>query len=432
MTVLTLMLAAALPVGPIEGDVKEACVAAVPIPGAAYFAASQDRPEALWDELRIRDEAGKDVPYVRRARQVRRERTEKAWRSLAVTDVAETNGELVVTAVLPEGERAPADRFVALRVSTPLRNYEQTVSVAVDGEDVARGTLSDYSRYANFSRRELALDIPLARRLVVTFATPVSEAEGEAFERTIAADGADGVTAKTVRATVVRRPFRIGALEVAFPTRRTDFEPMPDDVCEIRAAVTRDAKAKKTWLDFSTGGMPVAAVAPAVRDRNFSRTVAVLERRNGGWARVGAGRITAVDLSGARRSELRVPVAGLRGTALRLEIDDGDDPPLDFEDLPVRLFARPQEAVFIAKPSVRYRAELEVGASRPQYDSTLLDSVLAERAPQPLRLVGVCDGGGADAPAAMWLATSVDWIGVASVAAFAILGFVCWRLLKAK
>lgn len=424
------LVAAALMALPIEGTVREECAAAVPIPPALYAYASQGRPFALGDELRIRDSAGRAVPYVLRERQVRKERIEKVWKPLTVTGVVETNGALVVEAELPESKDPLPEKLLALKVATPLKDYEQTVTVSVDGATVARGTLADYSRYANLSRGEVALGIPASRRFTVTFASPVSEAESAAFERTITADGTGGVTAKTVRDTVVRRPFRIDSLAVAFPETRVDFEPLADGECNVRANLTRDVKEKKTYLDLSGFGMPVTAVGLCVKDRNFSRAVAVLERRNGGWARINSGRVTAVNLPGKVRNDLRLAVGALRETAFRLEIDDGDNPPLDFEELPVKLFVRPYEAVFVAKPDESYKVELEVGGKRPQYDSTLLDYVRQVRDPQPLELAAFDADFGSDAPTAVWISSDVDWIGLASIVAFVLLGFVCWKLMK--
>lgn len=423
------LVAAALMALPIEGTVREECAAAVPIPPRLYAYATQDRPLALGDELRIRDSAGRAVPYVLRERQVRKERVEKVWKPLTVTGVVETNGELVVEAELPESKDPRPEKLLALKVATPLKDYEQTVTVSVDGAVVARGALADYSRYANLSRSEVALDIPASRRFTVTFASPESEAEGAVFERTITADGAGGVTAKTVRDSVVRRPFRIDSLAVAFPEKRVDFEPFADVECDVRATLTRDEKEKKTYLDLSSFGMPVTAVGLCVKDRNFSRAVAVLERRNGGWARINAGRFTVVNLPGQVRNDLRLAVGALRETAFRLEIDDGDNPPLDFELLPVTLFVRPYEAVFVAKPGESYKLELEAGGTRPQYDSTLLDYVRQVRDPQPLELAAFDADFGTDAPTAVWM-MSVDWIGLASLVAFVLLGFVCWKLMK--
>lgn len=426
-------LVAALTVLPIEGEVSEECVTAVRVPDALYFAASQDRPDALWDELRIRNAKGETVPYVRREAQVRRERTVKSWLPLAVTGVVEREGSLVVQAELRAPERDRFGRLLALRVRTPLRDFEQTVTIAADGRELARGTLSDYSRYANFSRSEIDFDIPVAGRYTITFASPVSEAESAAFERTITADGSGSVTAKAVRDTIVRRPFRIDGIEVAFPRTEVDFVPTPDEQCDVRATVTRDDRAKKTLLDFNTGGMPVRSVAANVRGSNFSRQVLVLERRNAGWTRIGGGKVRAIDLPGEHRQELQLRLdRSPESTALRLEIDDGDNPPLDLAELPVRLFVRPNEAVFIARPGERYRAELEPGGTRPKYDSVVLDYIRRVRDPKQLAFAAFDEAGllaGSASPVPLFL-YGLDWVSIASVAAFLVLAVVCWRLLK--
>ena len=207
--------------------------------------------------------------------------------------------------------------------------------------------------------------------------------------------------------------------------------------------VETDAKAKKTIIETPAFGMPVTALAVNARDRNFSRKVSVLRRIDGRWHPLATGRIGAVNLPGERRSDLGIAFGReVRETALRVEIENDDNPPLTLETtsdagvgLPLTLKVTQYDIVFVATPGEKYSLAVEPGAVRPRYDEAILGYI--DRVQDPVRFeikIPLYAGddvlNGKDGPTAIWLTTPFDVIPVVSVLVFAALGIVCIRLLK--
>lgn len=207
--------------------------------------------------------------------------------------------------------------------------------------------------------------------------------------------------------------------------------------------VETDAKAKKTVLETSVFGLPVTAIAVNATDRNFSRKVAVFRRMDGRWHPLTSGRISAVNLPGERKSNLEIAFGReVRETALRVEIENDDNPPLTLETtsdagvgLPLTLKVTQYDIVFVATPGEKYSLVVEPGADRPRYDESILGYI--DRVQDPVRFeinFPLYDGddvlNGKDGPTAIWLTTPFDVIPFVSAIVFAVLGLVCIWLIK--
>ena len=393
-----------------------------------YSAATQGREDALRSELRVRDSKGRDVPYAFRAAKTRVVDEVKDWRELKVTRVTETDGRLVVDAEFPAGSSNP-ERFLALKVATPLTDFEQSVEVSSEGVPLASGVLCDYRKFADLRVTEMPLEASYRRTLTVTFAKPTSEAAAAAFERTIRENGEGKLEAKSVRESVVNRPFRIDSLSVAVPRTRVSFEAAPPMEVLTACTVETDSKAKKTVLETSVFGLPMTAIAVNATDRNFSRKVAVFRRMDARWHPLATGRISAV--------------REVRETALRVEIENDDNPPLTLETtsdagvgLPMTLKVTQYDIVFVATPGEKYSFVVEPGADRPRYDEAILGYI--DRVQDPARFeigLNTVGGdpfiiGGADGPTAIWLTAPFDVIPFVSVIVFVVLGLICIWLIK--
>lgn len=425
---------------PVTGVVTEECAVAVSVKPMLYSAATQGREDALRSELRVRDSKGRDVPYAFRAAKTRVVDEVKDWRELKVTRVTETDGRLVVDAEFPAGSSNP-ERFLALKVATPLTDFEQSVEVSSEGVPLASGVLCDYRKFADLRVTEMPLEASYRRTLTVTFAKPTSEAAAAAFERTIRENGEGKLEAKSVRESVVNRPFRIDSLSVAVPRTRVSFEAAPPMIVSTACTVETDEKAKKTVLETSVFGLPVTAIAVNATDRNFSRKVAVFRRMDGRWHPLTSGRISAVNLPGERKSNLEIAFGReVREMALRIEIENDDNPPLTLattsdagvEGFPVTLKVTQYDIVFVATPGEKYSLVVEPGADRPRYDEAILGYI--DRVQDPVRfeidLPTLEELQKSNGPTAIWLTTPFDVIPFVSAIVFAALGIVCIRLLK--
>ena len=427
---------------PVTGVVTEECAVAVSVKPMLFSATTQGREDALRSELRVRDSKGRDIPYAFRAAKTRVVDEVKDWRELKVTRVTETDGRLVVDAEFPAGSSNP-ERFLALKVATPLTDFEQSVEVSSEGVPLASGVLCDYRKFADLRVTEMPLEASYRRTLTVTFAKPTSEAAAAAFERTIRENGEGKLEAKSVRESVVNRPFRIDSLSVAVPRTRVRFEAAPPMDVLIACTVETDSKAKKTVLETSAFGLPMTAVAINAVDRNFSRKVAVFRRMDARWHPLATGRISAVNLPGERKSNLEIALGReVRETALRVEIENDDNPPLTLETtsdagvgLPLTLKVTQYDIVFVATPGERYSLVVEPGADRPRYDEAILGYI--DRVQDPVRFeikLPLYDGddvlNGENGPTAIWLTTPFDVIPFISVIVFVVLGLVCIWLIK--
>lgn len=207
--------------------------------------------------------------------------------------------------------------------------------------------------------------------------------------------------------------------------------------------VETDSKAKKTVLETSVFGLPMTAVAINAVDRNFSRKVAVFRRMDARWHPLATGRISAVNLPGEKKSNLEIAFGReVRETALRVEIENDDNPPLTLETtsdagvgLPLTLKVTQYDIVFVATPGEKYSLVVEPGAERPRYDEAILGYI--DRVQDPVRFeinFPLYDGddvlNGKDGPTAIWLTTPFDVIPFISVIVFVVLGLICIWLIK--
>lgn len=427
---------------PVTGVVTEECAVAVSVKPMLYSATTQGREDALSSELRVRDSKGRDIPYAFRAAKTRVVDEVKDWRELKVSRVTETDGRLVVDAEFPAGSSNP-ERFLALKVATPLTDFEQSVEVSSEGVPLASGVLCDYRKFADLRVTEMPLEASYRRTLTVTFAKPTSEAAAAAFERTIRKSGEGKLEEKSVRESVVNRPFRIDSLSVAVPRTRVRFEAAPPMEVLTACTVETDAKAKKTVLETSVFGLPMTAIAINATDRNFSRKVAVFRRMDARWHPLASGRVSAVNLPGEKKSNLEIAFGReVRETALRVEIENDDNPPLTLETtsdagvgLPLTLKVTQYDIVFVATPGEKYSFVVEPGADRPRYDESILGYI--DRVQDPVRFeikLPLYDGNdvlnGENGPTAIWLTTPFDVIPFISVIVFVVLGLICIRLIK--
>jgi hypothetical protein len=330
----------------------------------------------------------------------------------------------------------PPEKFLALKVSTPLRDFEQSVEVSADEVTLASGVLFDYSKFASLSVSEMPLNIPYRRKLTVNFAKPTSESVSSAVERTIRENAQGKLQTKTLRESVVRRPFRIDAISVAVPRgSRSTFKPeLPKEVKTYSKVVT-ESKTKKTIIETHAFGMPVTALVLNVQDRNFSRRVSVFRRIDGRWHPLASGEICAVNLPGenVRYKEISFGRT-LTEEIYRIEIENLDNPPLDLEDTPVALKVTPLDVVFIASPDEKYSFSVVNGAERQRYGDNLIDYIDRVRDPVRFKMEIPYDWEGLqcrDSDNFFPFLSPGNIILVISILVFASLGFVLIRLIKA-
>lgn len=412
----------------LKGDIDAEQAVATEVVPVLYFQATR-RPSGLADELRVYDGDGKAVPYVVRQSMVRVVSAEREWRLLSMVSAAETNGELVVEAEWPDGVPAP-DTILSLKVSTPLTDFDERVAVLGDDAPIAEGEIYDRRKFADVRKDELPINASFRRRLKLVFSKPVSDVAAKDYEKTTAEDAAGAAVGATTRRKFSERAFRVDSVSVSVPKEVVSFE--PESPWEMRLCDTPhfDAKAKKTYIDFDAAYMPVCGFSLNVKDRNFSRTVRLLARANAGWRQLASGKISSIELPGEKSSSLSLKLPGeIREGVLRIEVDDMDNPQLEYSDHPMTLLVKRYDAVFIAKPGEKYSLAVEKGAERPRYDSQILDYLLKTRNLSRLHAEGARDCGTLEShePAAVWMWNPVA---IASTVAFIVLAALAFLLFR--
>ena len=406
----------------VGGEVKETCVVAVPA-RSLYSAATPGRENALAAELRVHEDR-EPIPYVLRQQLIRRQVVRTAVHTLKITKVDDKD-RLVIEAELPRTDRKDS-RFSRIEIDTPLKDFEQLVTVKVGNEVKATGAICDYSRFATFRRTAIPAALPRSGRLTISFARPVTEVEAAQFERTIS-ENADGVEAKSVRRAVEERPFRIDSIRVTESWNEFVFEAAPAEERDVHAEITRNAESKTTTLDFETCGMPVTAVGICTKDENFSRTARVLVRRNYGWSRIAEGRFKVINLPGKQEKSLMLTLGReIREPEMRIELDDGDNPAITFEERAVMCKVVPYDIVFIAKPGPDYQVRVECGAELPHYDQVVREYITEVKDPVRLNFKTVLKYGNYGRETR----STYNPIPLISLAVFVLLAFVCFWLFK--
>ena len=339
----------------IAGETETTAVVSV-ILDAHVFGNSQ--PEQA--DVRVLDRAGREVPrviqperdYVFEQRHTPREAKLKSLEQLPEGGLA----------VVCEIERTNAVSFSQVTLHTPLRNYEQTVTVCIpDGKGGWRPVkgaepLFDYSRFADVKKE--TVDLPLLTNRL--FRLVIGQADDKAFSSytsvTEESDGGQKVQRQFRRYQVERRPFRIDSVTFRDTERVAAAKPKQERVAAANPEVKEEADRKTTTLTFPAGRYPVVGVALVPEQQNFERKVTVECPGPGGWRVLANDVLSRSRLPGVEPSDrFEVGFNETRTERLRVRIRNDDNPPLTFGTDGVTLVRQVYSAVFIAEKGERYR-----------------------------------------------------------------------------
>ena len=382
--------------GPLEKPVALPAVAATTLVAVPLDADVHAATADGYENLRVLDAAGGEVPYVVRdvtaTTSERRRVPRTAFAPLpTVRPLADSGLELIV--VIGSGQDAVVPESFTLR--TPLHDFEHRVSVAwsADGREwtpaVTDALIYDYARFIDV--RDVTIPLPPvpARgpggryRIVIDDVTQEQQQRLAELTRTLA-----GGEEREVRETTLvdRRPFRIDSIEFSYTEE-------VEQAASVRAAdqtivgfrAVREPGGRATRITVDTRREPVTAITLATDARNFSRLATVEQPvpydRDGQRRRgrpLATATITRIDVAGIRREELTIPIPESRLPTYDVVIDDGDSPPITVTGVSAHGPAR--EVVFLAEPVGGYRLAYGGGLAAPRYDTAAIRAALAARA----------------------------------------------------
>lgn len=363
---------------PIEvTPAEEPRFVSVLVPDAVTAAAARD-----WADLRVIDEAAREVPYVLEARDARERRE---WRAARLLDPGVVPGQYS-QAVLDLGSDPGVHNAVVLELGgTEDVQAGLQIAVSDDGQ----------------SWQIAAESVPIFRLR--------ETARGERTDATYPAS-----RSRYVRLRILESGRQVGitsarvAHEVVTPAERVSaavaLVPAPHD----------EQSAENVWISEGEGAeWRIAEVRFETSAPQLSRLV-VLETadEHDRWRRVATGEIRRTPGATDRPLSLQFPEAV--GRRWRVTVRNGDDPPVP--DLVPVLYATPRRVVFRQDPGRTYR--LIYGHARPdppRYDLARLTSPDALIAAAPALLgAPIVNAGFVDAtpwteqhPAVVWVAVAV-------------------------
>lgn len=340
----------------ISGETEASRVVAVPLDAHVY---ANSQPGLA--DMRVWDQDGREVPRVvlpERDYSFEDRHAERAARILKLEALA--GGGMAVAC---EIERTNAVAVTRLTIHTPLRNYEQTVTVCVpDGSGgwqpvKAAEPLFDYSRFADVKKE--TVDLPmLTNRL---YRLEIAQADDRVFSAytslTEETEGAETTRRVFKRYSVESRPFRIDGVSFRDTEQVAVADPKRSERAAVAAvAVTEDRERKSTVLTVDAARAPVSGMAFNPAQQNFERRVTVEREAPDGWRVIGEGRISRVRLPGMPSEDhLQVRFAEVRTDRLRATVHNDDNPPLSFGADGVALMLQRYRVAFIAEPGRSYR-----------------------------------------------------------------------------
>ncbi len=358
------------------------------------------RSQPGWVDLRVVDDAGREVPYVLHAREEQRERVVRAAKLLEVTYAPGENTQGIVDL------GADAGVHNSIEVHTAEPDFFVWVEVAISPDA--------------HNWRILRERVPIYR----------FRAEGLEGNRAIRYNDSQSRYLR-LRVLEGKRRFPLEGVTVARDRVAEAEREQMDATFHHDAAPPR----QQTWWKADIGSaQPISEIRFAVAEPDFYRALRVSASNDGQlWRQVGSGDIFRVRRKGygeedSDRERVCLNFSETRARYWRIEVLDRDDPPL--EKLGISIFTTPRRVVFRQEPGRAYR--LLYGnekAAAPQYS---LGRLLEAREIDGAEIVslGVETAIPAAAPIVPWTERHKFVLWIALGAAVAVLGTLAVRAMK--
>lgn len=356
-------------------------------------------------DVRILDDQGDEVSYVRRKATTTRSETErKFWVAREPSARPLDGGGLEIIVELDDEDPQPD----GVRFITPLKDFEHRVRVfaSSDGRDwqplTENGLVFDYSQYMDVRSDTVPAAADGQRHFRIVIDDVTAEQESQLLHLTRRLQGGQE-TERSERITIQRRPFRISRLEFwqdIEKQRVTGAKKAEYPVADFR--VEEDAEKRRTIVSVDTHREPLTALKLRTTTRNFGRRAQVEREVVRGvqreWRPIGSATISQLDFRNLEREELAVSIPESRESAYRFVIENRNSPPLAVDGIVGE--GNVYELVFLATPRSEYRlAYGNPDAEPPSYDVAAITASLAEgykpvqaTLGQPIEMHGAAEG----------------------------------------
>jgi len=357
-------------------SVKEPTLIRVPFDNLLY---SETRDG--WPDVRIRDQAGKPVPFL--IRPVLEADTSKTylreWTAdqVSLRPVDDNTAEISIT--LHPNDPSPD----GLRIFTPLSDFEHRIQVFDAGVDppeslCGESIIFDYSQIMDVRKTDVELKHGRSRKLMIRVDQLTQDQQSALTEMTHTFSQ-NSETSRTEKSVRLRRPFRIDRIGLWARLSNTNQTVPVLNVEDIpNPIVTQDADHRQTLIRFDTVRQPISQVSLSTADKNFSRQVTVqimAQESPEKWMDVATATLARFSVGKLHEESLSVNFPQIRHNKWRLVISNRDSAPLDLAGLTIAVPVH--EAVLLATPEDTYTLLYgDDNATFPQHDTEAITRAL--------------------------------------------------------
>ncbi|WP_337173067.1 DUF3999 family protein [Paludisphaera sp.] len=366
----------------LRDDPTEA-VTVVPLDAPVYAGTRDGLPD-----VRLRDDRGEEVPFAIRVQTKGRSVLVREPVASRVESLKVIEGEALEVVTVLEDDAPEPD---GAAIQTPLVDFERRVRVlgSLDGETwtpLAEGRILDYSRFMDMRDVDVAFPARGFRMFKFVIEHESDEQRSPYYQLSRARDGDEERRAETE--TILRRPFRVDRVALHRAVRGVEGEePTTTRAALAVERVEVDPRERVTRIEVAAGRLPLTRLSLRATSRNFHRPARVLRPTDAGWVDVGRGTLSLYQLGDFRREELTLDFPETRADRLRIEIEDGDSPPLEVVGVDGDSVDRRVE--FVAAAGRSYRLEYgSDAADAPRHDADAVLAALGPGAPQEVATLG--------------------------------------------
>lgn len=342
--------------------------------------------------FRVRDEEVLEWPFL--VRETRPRKREIAPQEISSTIIAfdKTSEDLLVyTVELHEG----SPQISKMRIHTPLRNFEKTVSVYAKKREgewsllVGEFLIHDREAFVDFRRTDI--DLPVGDynqlRIQLEDATDEQQSDLRRVTETLGAPSGPQVTEST---TIKTRNFRVDKFtfftpkQHRLPERGIVKYPLKI-ISQKQVAGNEGERKKETEIILETGTIPINQLALKTAGSNFSREVRIeIPRKDDPkkWKEISQDTIHRYDLAGLKEEKLSLRFPETQVEQIKLIIENGDNRPIQVES--TKGNGPLVELVFLTEPNDSWQVAYHSPAAelkKPDYDTAVLQRAESEDIP---------------------------------------------------
>lgn len=335
-----------------------------------------------FNDLRIVDQTGAETPYLLQKIAERKTVTQHMPISSKTQSLQKSGEEGIELRLELDKKAEMAD---GLTVVTNQRDFEY--SLQIFGSDDARnwqllvdnGLIYDYSRFMNFSSRDIALPANTFRNFRIIIAKPVQSRAGELMLLTQTREDGEALK-RSEQIALHQRPLHIE--RIVFWHSKTDALPETEqsfDYPITKFTVTQDTRQKTTLVDIEGSQLPLNGLELKSSTPNFSRQIYLRVPSSRGSASsmhtIASARLEALHFGELSLDSTTVSFPEQRQKHYRLVIEDQDNPPLAIESI---TGTGPRyQLIFLSQPEHSY--QLKYGAAKavaPRYEVAAIETLL--------------------------------------------------------